>query len=135
MRPSGEVTHLSPKSGMHPSANQTPYLSNPKTKQASVVTARKYAWGDRLTKSMLKAAGLDGPEAKRYAGLVKMDASTPGGGKSSAYLSFRIMMDGQTGKWIIPAQPGLYLARKVAQDMQPKAEKAFAAAIQKTLSG
>lgn len=133
-RPSGEVTHLSPKSGMHPSANQTPYLSNPKTKQASMVTARKYAWGDRLTKSMLKAAGLDGPEAKRYAGMVKMDTSTPGGGKSSSYMTFRLMGEWQTGKWVIPAQPGMFLARKVAQAMRPKAEEAFAAAVKKTIS-
>lgn len=134
-RPSGEVTHLSPKTGMHPSANQTPYLSNPKNKQAAMVTSRKYAWGDRLTAAALKEAGLSKSEAKRYAGMVRMDTSTPGGSKSSAYMTFRIMMDSQTGKWIVPSQPGLYLARNVAQAMQPKAEKAFAAAVQKTITG
>lgn len=133
-RPSGEVTHLSPKSGMHPSATQTPFLSNPKTKQASSVVSRQYAWGDRLTAGALKGAGMDAATARRYAGMVKMDTSTPGGGKSSSFMTFRIMMDGQTGKWIIPAQPGLYLARGVAQAMRPKAEAAFAAAVQKTLS-
>lgn len=135
-RPSGEVTHLSPKTGMHPSANQTPYLSNPKTKQALTVSRNQYAWGGRLTSAMLKQAGLDAPERRRYAGMVKMDTSTPGGkSKSSAYMTFRIMSESQTGKWIIPAQPGLYLARGVAQAMQPKAEKAFAAAVEKTISG
>lgn len=134
-RPSGEVTHLSPKTGMHPSSKQTPFLSNPKTKQASMVASRKYAWGGRLTAAMLKDAGLTHTEAKRYAGMVKMDTTTPGGAKSSAYLTFRIMMDGQTNKWIVPAQPGQYLARNVAQAMQPKAEAAFKLAVQKTISG
>lgn len=135
-RPSGEVTHLSPKTGMQPSANQTPYLSNPKTKQALTVNRNQYAWGGRLTAAMLKEAGMDKADAKRYAGMVKMNTSTPGGkSKSSSYMTFRIMMEGQTGKWIIPAQPGQYLARGVVQAMQPKAEKAFAAAIQKTISG
>jgi hypothetical protein len=133
-RPSGEVTHLSPKTGMHPSKNQTPYLSNPKTKSASMVASRKYAWGNRLTAGQIKAAGFDGATAKRYAGMVKMDTSTPGGPKSSAYMTFRIMMDGQGG-WVVPAQPGLYLAKKVAEKMQPKAEQAFAAAVKKTVTG
>lgn len=134
-RPSGEVTHLSPKSGMHPSANQTPYLSNPKSKQALTVNRNQYAWGGRLTAQMFKNAGMGSAEAKRYAGIVKMDTSTPGGkSKSSSYLTFRIMMEGSKG-WVIPAQPGLYIARTVAQSMQPKAEQAFAAAIQKTVSG
>jgi hypothetical protein len=132
-RPSGEVTTLSPKTGMHAAAKQTPYLSNPKTKQAAQVVARKYAWGGRLTASAIKNAGLDAATAKRYSGMVRMDTSTPGGGKSSSYMTFRIMMEGQTGKWIIPAQPGLYIAKKVEADMQPKAEAAFSAAVKKTL--
>jgi hypothetical protein len=48
-------------------------------------------------------------------------------------MTFRIMMDGQTGKWIIPAKPGMFLLRKVVQDMQPKAQAAFEAAVQKTI--
>lgn len=134
-RPSGEVTHLSPKSGMHPSVNQTPYLSNPKSKQALTVNRNQYAWGGRLTSAMLKQAGMSQAEAKRYAGMVKMDTSTPGSkSKSSSYLTFRVMMEGSKG-WVIPAQPGLYIARTVAQAMQPKAEQSFAAAIQKTVGG
>lgn len=134
-RPSGEVTNLSPKSGMSAASKQTPYLSNPKTKQASMVAARKYAWGGRLTMGALKGAGMDAASAKRYAGMVRMDTSTPGGGKSSQLMTFRIMMEGATGKWVIPAQPGKFLARGVAQAMQPKAEAAFAAAVKKTISG
>jgi hypothetical protein len=134
-RPSGEVTRLSPKSGMHPSPNQSPYLTSTHSKQAAEVVRRQYAWGGRLTAGGLKAAGLDATSAKRYAGMVKMDTSTPGGSKSSSYMTFRIMMDSQTGKWIIPAQPGMFLAKKVADAMQPKATTAFQAAIKKTLSG
>lgn len=133
-RPSGQVTHLSPKSGMHPSTNQTPYLSNPKTKKAMTVTSRQYAWGQRLTAGAIKAAGFDKETVKRYAGMVKMDTSTPGGSTSSSYMTFRIMMDGQKG-WIVPPQPGQYIAKKVADQLQPKAEKAFAAAVAKTMKG
>lgn len=134
-RPSGQVTVLSPKSGMHAAAKQTPYLSNPKTKSASAVAARTYAWGDRLSAAALKAAGLAPEVAKRYQGMVRMQTTTPGGKKSSAYLSFRIMMEGQTGKWVVKAQPGMHIAKQVAEDMQPKAEKAFQAAVKKTVSG
>lgn len=129
-RPSGEVTMLSPKAGMHPVAKQSPYLSNPKTKQAATVAARKYAWGGRLTVGALKGAGLDAATAKRYAGMVKF----PDGSGGHSHMTFRVMMEGSRG-WIIPAQPGKYLARDVVQAMQPKASAAFAAAVKKTVSG
>lgn len=132
-RPAGEVTRLSPKTGMKASTNQTPYLSNPKTKQATQVVARKYAWGGRVTTGQLKGQGLSKEMVKRYAGMVRMETSTPGGGKSSSYMTFRIMMDSQTGKWVIPAQPGMFLARGVVDAMKPKAEAAFTAAVKKTI--
>lgn len=124
---------LSPKTGMQAAAKQTPFLSNPKTKQAAQVVKNNYHWGGRISLGSLKAAGVSAAEAKKYAGMVRMDTSTPGGGKSSAAMTFRIMMDGQTGKWIIPAKPGMFLLRKVVQDMQPKAQAAFEAAVQKTI--
>ena len=126
-RPSGQVVHLSPKSGMSPAAKQTPFLSSTTTKKAATVEARSYAWGGRLTNGAMKQAGLDAATRKRYAGMVKMDTSTPGGAKSSAYMTFRIMMEGSKG-WVVPAQPGRYIAKKVAEDLQTKAEAAFAAA-------
>jgi hypothetical protein len=134
-RRAGEITHLSPHTGMQPAAKQSAYLSRVDNRQAVTVKRQTYAWGDHMTKAALKAAGADASTVKRYAGMVKMDTSTPGGAKSSSYMTFRIMMDGQTGKWIVPAQPGLYLARNVAQKMQPKAVAAFAAAVKKTVSG
>lgn len=127
-RPSGEVTHLSPKTGMHASAKQSPYLSNPKTKQAATVTALKYAWGGRLTAAAIKGADMDAATAKRYAGMVRF----PDGSGGHSHVTFRIMMEGATGKWIVPAKPGLFLARGVAQAMQPKATAAFALEVKKT---
>lgn len=131
-RPSGQVTHLSPTTGMSPSRKQTPFLSNISTKKAMTVTSRNYAWGDRLSRADLAAAGASVAVQKRYAGMVRMNTSTPGGKQSSAFLTFRVMVENGKG-WVIPAQPGQYLARDTAADMQPKAERAFALAISKTL--
>ncbi len=131
-RPSGQVTKLSPTAGMSPSRKQTPYLSNISTKQEMTVASRNYSWGDRISRAQLKAAGASIVDQKRYQGMVRMSTSTPGGKKSSAMLTFRIMMENSRG-WVIPAQPGQYLARDTVTDMQPKATAAFAAAIAATL--
>ena len=95
-----------------------------------MVASRKYAWGGRLTMGALKGAGLDAATARRYAGMVKF----PDGSGGHSHVTFRVMMEG-SNKWVIPAQPGKFLARNVAQAMQPKAEAAFAAAVKKTISG
>jgi hypothetical protein len=126
-RASGEVTHLSPKSGMSKSGKQSQFLSNTKTKSAMMVPQNNYAWGQRLSKA-------DAGEHKWAQNLYRFNTSTPGGAKSSAFLSFRIMIEGQSG-WILPAQPGQHLARKVQQKMQPKAQAAFAQAIKRQLKG
>lgn len=132
-RASGEVTDLSSKTGMTPAARQTPFLTNAKTKQAQTVTRNHYAWGESLRRGVNMRAGVM-PGAQRWAqGLHRFDTSTPGGGKSSSYLTFRIMMEGSSG-WVIPAQPGQKLAQKTAQAMQPKAHAVFAEAIKRTLS-
>ena len=132
-RPSGEVTHLSPTSGMSPSKSQTPFLSNPKTKQALMVPKNNYAWGDRLNKTAMKEAGISPAARKWAAGMHRFDTSTPGGAKSSAFLTFRIMIEGSAG-WVIPPQPGLFLAKKTVDAIQPKANAAFAEAIKRTLA-
>jgi len=131
-RPSGEVTWLSPTAGMGPAAKQTPYLSNTATKQAMMVTKNNYAWGGRLTNQAMKGAGVPDAVRKWASNMYRFDASTPGGAKSSVYLTFRIMMEGSSG-WVVPAKPGLFLAKKTADAMQPKAESAFAEAIRRTL--
>lgn len=128
----GQTVHLSPKSGMTPASKQPAFLSNPANKQAAMTAQRSYAWGDRLAGAALKQAGLDAGQVKRFQGMVKMDTSTPGGAKSSSYMTFRIMMEGSSG-WIVPAKPGLFIAKKVADAMQPKAQAAFAAAAAATI--
>lgn len=133
-RQSGEITHLSPKTGMHAAKKQTGYLSSTANKQAATVARNKYAWGGRLSAKDLRDAGASQADVKRYSGMVRMDTSTPGGAKSSAYMTFRIMMEGKAG-WVIPAQPGKFIAKAVADAMQPKAEAAFAAAASKIVSG
>jgi hypothetical protein len=133
-RPAGEITNLSPKSGMHASKKQSAYLSNPVTKSHAMVASRSYQWGSRLTGAALKKGGADAATSKRMAGMVRMNTSTPGGAKSSAYMTFRIMMEGSQG-WIIPAQPGQFIAKKVSDAMQPKAEAAFSEAVKLTLKG
>ncbi|MDR0479926.1 MAG: hypothetical protein LBH31_09050 [Burkholderiaceae bacterium] len=50
------------------------------------------------------------------------------GKKSSEYLTFRIMIEGQQG-WVVPAQPGRYILKKVADETQTKAGKIFDAAL------
>lgn len=54
-----------------------------------------------------------------FAGMVRFDTST-GQARSSAYLTFRCMHQDSTG-WIIPAKPGLHIARAVAENMERKA--------------
>lgn len=130
-RPSGQVTHLSPSSGMSPSKHQSAFLSSTKDKSAMMVPQSRYGWGSKLSNGDMKAAGASRDVRKWAQGMYRFSTSA-GSGQSSSYLTFRIMMEGQTG-WIKPAEPGQYLARKVTQNMQPKALQAFQAAISKQL--
>lgn len=132
-RQSGEVVRLSPNFGMSKGRPNANYLSNTSTKAANLVASRNYAWGGRLTAAALKNSGADAEMTRRYAGMVKMQTSTPGGAKSSAFMTFRVMMEGSKG-WIVPAKSGLFLAQKTAADLQPKASAAFAQAIARQLA-
>ena len=125
-RPSGEVTMLSPASGMAPSPIQTPYLSNIGTKSTYLVAQNNYAWGGRLTRKDLKDAGESKQNQRRYAGMVRMKESTGG----SMYLTFRIMSEKSKG-WVIPARPGLYIAKDVAEHLQPIAQEAIEEAMRR----
>ena len=128
-RRSGEITFLSRKTGMLPAKRQTPFLTNIKTHGPQMVNQSQYQWGGRIH------AGYFGPNPKgkvdHAAGMVRFDTSS-GKQKSSAYMTFRIMMEGSQG-WIVKPQPGKWIARKVADDMRPKAEQAFQAAMGWTL--
>jgi hypothetical protein len=120
-RQTGEVTHMVVGQGMFP-ASQQPH-------SAGVVPRMTYKWGDRLTKQAMKAAGIDAATRKRYAGMVRMDASTPGA-KSSVYLTFRVMAEGSSG-WITKPKPGLHLVQNVVTQLQPLATAAIGEAMKR----
>lgn len=92
----------------------------------SVVPQHSYKWGGRLP------AGLT-PKLKQshhsdiHAGMVRMDTSS-GKSKSSAYLTFRIMGEWSSG-WVVGPREGLYLARGVAEGLQPVLEQAVGQAV------
>ena len=121
-RPSGQVVSLNPRTGMRASPMHTPFASDVRARSERTVRQRHYQWGGRLTAQALQEAGFSSSDIKRYAGMVRMNVNSPGGrARSSAYLTFRIMAEGQSG-WIVPAKPGLWLARDVANAIQPVAQ-------------
>ena len=86
-----------------------------------------YKWGGRLP------AGLT-PKMKPHhttdihAGMVRFNTST-GKSKSSAYMTFRVMREDQTGKWIVRAKPGLHIARDLASGIEQKFMENFASQV------
>ena len=111
----GQTMILHPTFGMLTAARQPPYLSDIKTRKAAMTEGRAYAWGDRLSARMLRAAGFDRDDVRRHAGMVRMknDAFS---NRSGGYMTFRVMAEGQSG-WIVPAKPGLWIAKQVADKM------------------
>ncbi|EOH1034896.1 hypothetical protein ACLMYS_003870 [Salmonella enterica] len=127
-RRSGEITGF----GMQPAKVQTPFLSNPKTHGPMMVSQAQYKWGNRIAAGFFgpnpKKAGLgNGPNPRgKYdlaAGMVRMDTSS-GKQKSSAYMTFRVMSEKSQG-WIVPPQPGQWIAKQVIEKIAPEAEKLF----------
>lgn len=94
-----------------------------KTHKFLTVNQNLYQWGQKL-----KVDKSD----KRYAGMYRFDTSA-GRGRSSAYLTFRVMMEGSPG-WIIKAQAGKWIAKGVAEAMQPLAEQAFNEAVRRDIA-
>lgn len=100
-----------------------------KTKKLLMVPQNKYSWGSRLP------AGL-APKLKEhhktdiYANMYRFQTSTPGA-KHSTFLTFRTMSEHSQG-WIIPSQPGQYIAKGVVEALKPLAQKAFAEAIKRS---
>ncbi|EHP7123043.1 HK97 gp10 family phage protein [Salmonella enterica subsp. enterica serovar Thompson] len=117
-RRSGEITALNPKFGMRPEheivQKKSPFLTNPNTKKAMTVAGAQYAWGEHIARNNMFAT-------KNQLGMVRMDTSS-GNAKSSKYLTFRIMKEGQSG-WVIPAQPGKFIMKRVIDEQRPKALK------------
>lgn len=121
-RASGEITGF----GMQPSPTQTPYLSNIGSRSTYLVPRNNYQWKGRLTRAQLAESGASKEEQRRYAGMVRMQESTGG----SQFLTFRTMVEGSSG-WVIPAQPGLFIAKGVAEHLQPVAEAALQEALRR----
>lgn len=98
------------------------------------VTVRKniYQWGQRLPAGLAPKLQTH-HKTDPYAGMYRFSAKTPGGRNYSSYVTFRVMAEGQPG-WIIPAKPGLYIAKKVSDGLMADVEKVFGAAIQADLS-
>lgn len=99
-----------------------------KTKKLLTVPQNTYSWGARLPAGL---ADKKAPHHKTdiYAGMYRFSTGTPGA-KSSTYLTFRTMSEKSQG-WIIPAKPGLHIAKKVVDDLRPKAMAAFAEAVKR----
>lgn len=129
-RPAGETTILSPTTGMFPSPSQNPFLSSTATQKPLMVVKASYAWGGRLTRKDLAAAGASKQDQRLYAGMVRMKVSTGG----SQYLTFRTMMEGSSG-WVTKPVPGKHIAQKVAQQMQPLATAAISEAMKRMSEG
>lgn len=102
------------------------------TKAHFMVPQNVYKWGDRLPSGLAQKIKPQ-HHSDPYAGMVKFNTTTPGGAKSSTYLTFRTMSEKSSG-WIVPAQPGQKIAEGVRDAMQPKAENAFSKAISMTLA-
>lgn len=111
---------------------QTTRLSGQKGMENVAVPQNTYKWGGRLPAGLapkLKASHVTDP----YSGMVRFDTSTPGGGKSSQYLTFRTMSEKSQG-WIVPPVPGQKIAQGVVEDIKPKAQAAFQKAVAMTLA-
>lgn len=99
------------------------------TKKPLQVRRRKYVWGGRLAAEptfKLKPEHKSDP----YAGMVRFKESTGG----STYMTFRVMTQNSSG-WIIPARPGLWIARTVSESLQRTLDKDVGAAVAQDLAG
>ncbi|MBT3196984.1 MAG: hypothetical protein HN344_04595, partial [Gammaproteobacteria bacterium] len=100
---------------------------NIKTRKPMLVAQNKYDWGGRLPAGMT-------PKLKPHhttdihAGMVKM-----GNKGHSQYMTFRVMGEWQTNKWLVPPKPGLFIAQKVAGEMKPAFEKAMSVAVEQMI--
>jgi len=97
-----------------------------KSKKPITVPQQQYSWGARLPAGLapkLQPYHVTDP----YASMVRFSTAA-GKGKSSTYMTFRVMSEKSTG-WIIPAQPGQYIAKKVRDGIALDAPKVFEQAI------
>ena len=115
--------------GLKASRVLAPGSKKPATRIAAggnAVAQHSYSWGGRLP-SWLASKKSPHHKTDIYSGMVRMDTSS-GKQESSSYLTFRVMSESSPG-WIIPARPGLYLAKGVADEMRPILEDAIGYAL------
>lgn len=98
-----------------------------KTRKPVEVPQQKYSWGARLPAGM-RAKLSPHHTTDIYDGMVRFKTSA-GKGKSSSYMTFRVMGEWQADKWIVPAKPGLYIARDVHSQIALEAPLVFQQAI------
>lgn len=96
------------------------------------VAQAKYQWGSRLQNGLTPKIQPFHSNAPSD-GMVRMQTSS-GGQKSSAYLTFRTMVEGSP-KWIVGPKPGLFLVKSLIDRLQPMADHVIGAAITKDLAG
>jgi len=92
-----------------------------------MVRQHSYQWGGRLPAGLAPKLAVH-HATDPYAGMVRFKT----GLKSSAYLTFRVMGEWSSG-WQVAARPGLRLAEKTAQGLQPALEGALGAALKADL--
>lgn len=90
------------------------------------VPQHSYDWGGRLPAGLAPKKS-SSHKTDIYAGMVRFDTSS-GKSRSSAYLTFRIMSENSSG-WVVPAKPGLYLAKGVTDNLGPLFEQAMREAV------
>lgn len=90
------------------------------------VPQHSYDWGGRLPAGLVPKKS-DKHKTDIYAGMVRF-ATSSGKSKSSSYLTFRVMSEDSSG-WVIPAKPGLYLAKGVTDNLGPLFRQAMREAV------
>ena len=101
-----------------------------KTRQKSTVPGWRYKWGTRLTENDMHGMNLSAKQESRMAGMVRFRNPKPKeAGHNSQFLNFRVMSSKSSG-WLMPAQPGKWPARTVAEGIQKLAEDVFRDAVE-----
>lgn len=127
-RRAGEIVTSAIGVGMFPvSAKEqraNPFATSTQTRKTATVNRNIYSWGDKLVSGSLSGKG------DRFSGMYRFNTSTPGAPRST-YLTFRVMSENSKG-WIVPAQPGQQIVKKVVDEMQPVAEKVIQEAFKRS---
>jgi hypothetical protein len=99
------------------------------------VAARKYKWGDRLSKGAAEGLGLSPQQANRAQGMVNFRRPGKSGGAAhSQFITFRVLSENsRPGSWMQKARAGFYPARATADMFRPIAEDLFQKAVEEDI--